>query len=51
MNTGEEDLVYYVIADNPQVDIVHYPDSDKWGSMPQRIFFQMQPVDYYEGEE
>src|SRR4051812_37605884 len=30
INPGEEDLVYYVIADNPLGDNCYYPDSDKW---------------------
>ena len=30
INTGEEPLVFYVIADNPLADPCYYPDSDKW---------------------
>ena len=29
-NAGEEDFVYYVIADNPRGDSCFYPDSGKW---------------------
>src|SRR5436853_540089 len=29
-NAGEEDLVYYVVADNPLGDGCYYPDSGKW---------------------
>src|SRR6266568_3253855 len=29
-NAGEEDFVYYVIADNPRGDSCFYPDSDKF---------------------
>lgn len=29
-NQGTEDLVYYVIADNPIGDSCYYPDSGKW---------------------
>src|SRR4051794_1305584 len=29
-NAGEEDFVYYVIADNPRGDMCHYPDSGKF---------------------
>ncbi len=50
-NTGSEDLVYYVIADNPPAEIGFYPDTQKWGIIPQRKFFRMQEADYYEGEE
>src|SRR5262245_42814904 len=29
-NTGTEDLVFYVIADNPLGESCYYPDSKKW---------------------
>ena len=51
INTGKEDLVYYLIADNPPVDIFHYPDSDKWGFRPPGKFFKMTEQPYYQGEE
>ncbi len=51
INTGGEDLVYYIIANNPVADISHYPDSDKWYIMPQGICFRLSPADYYDGEE
>jgi uncharacterized cupin superfamily protein len=50
-NHGAEDLVYYVIADNPPSDITHYPDSKKWTIKPQLKCFEMTEVDYYKGEE
>ncbi len=50
-NTGTEDLLYYVIADNPQADMGHYPDSGKWFAKPQRKAFEMTEVEYYKGEE
>jgi len=50
-NTGEEDLVYYLIATNQDTEVVHYPDSNKWGIKPQRIWGKFQEVDYWEGEE
>lgn len=50
-NEGAGDLLYYVIADNPEADISYYPDSDKWMIKPQRKWFRLQEVDYYEGEE
>jgi uncharacterized cupin superfamily protein len=50
-NTGDSDLVYYVIADNPPADVGFYPDSQKWTIKPQRKYFKMQEVEYYEGEE
>jgi uncharacterized cupin superfamily protein len=50
-NTGAEDLVYLVIADNPRADVIHYPDSGKLGIKPQRQFFTPQATDYFAGEE
>jgi uncharacterized cupin superfamily protein len=51
MNTGEVDLEYLLIADNPAVDIWHYPDSDKWGYRPAGGIFRKIPADYHLGEE
>jgi uncharacterized cupin superfamily protein len=51
INTGDEDLVYYLVADNPPVDYWHYPDSGKWGLRAPRHFFRIGEVDYYDGEE
>lgn len=50
-NHGTEDLVYYIIADNPRSDVGTYPDSGKWFVKPQRKSFEMTEVDYYKGEE
>lgn len=50
INTGDEDLVYWLVADNPPVDYCYYPDSDKWGIMGRGIF-RRQDVDYWVGEE
>lgn len=50
-NEGVEDLVYYVIADNPPCDVFYYPDSDKYGMRTDLKFFKMTETDYYEGEE
>src|ERR1700746_3960172 len=30
INNGEQDLVVYVVADNPIGESSHYPDSNKW---------------------
>jgi uncharacterized cupin superfamily protein len=51
INTGKKDLVFYVVADNPPVDIFHYPDTGKWGFRPQGKFFRMTEADYWDGEE
>jgi len=47
-NTGVDDLVYYVIADNPMAEVTHYPETGKWSIKPQRKFFEMCEVDYFE---
>jgi len=37
VNDGSEDLVIYVVADNPLGESVYYPDSNKWGvQMPEK---------------
>lgn len=51
INTGRRPLVYYIIADNPPVDIFYYPDTGRWGMRPQGKFFRMTEVPYFEGEE
>ena len=53
-NTGEEDFVYYVIADNPRGDSCYYPDSGKWAvpwDGPEEAIVEGKVADYYEGEE
>lgn len=51
-NDGAEDLVLYVVADNPIGESCHYPDSGKWfvGS-PERRLIRSAPLDYFDGEE
>ena len=46
-----DELVFYLIADNPPVDYWHYPDSNKWGLREPRMFFRPNKVEYYDGEE
>ena len=51
---GEEDFVYYVIADNPRGDMCHYPDSGKfavWKEGNEEVIVKAQEADYFEGEE
>jgi uncharacterized cupin superfamily protein len=50
-NTGETDLLYFLVADNPPVDYWHYPDSGKWGLRAPRMFFRPTALDYWDGEE
>jgi mannose-6-phosphate isomerase-like protein (cupin superfamily) len=47
-NTGTEDLVYYVIADNPYSEVVYYPERQTWGIKPHRKHFEMKEVDYFQ---
>jgi uncharacterized cupin superfamily protein len=52
INDGSEDLVLYVVADNPMGESCHYPDSDKWiVRSPERRLIRSEPLDYYDGEE
>ncbi|MAF09916.1 cupin [Candidatus Poribacteria bacterium] len=48
-NTGEDDLVVQIIADNPPADYCNYPDSGKWAAAGK--VFRMQETVYYDGEE
>ena len=49
--SATEDLLFYLVADNPPVDYWHYPDSGKWGLREARKFFRTQEADYWDGEE
>ena len=51
INTGEVDLEFFLVADNPPVDYWYYPDSKKWGLPAPRMFFRPEPLDYHYGEE
>jgi len=53
-NAGEEDFVYYVIADNPRGDSCHYPDSGKfavWKEGMDEVIVNGKETDYFDGEE
>jgi uncharacterized cupin superfamily protein len=50
-NTGTEDLHYFLVADNPPLDLFHYPDSGKWGHSAPRKIFRATDADYWDGEE
>jgi uncharacterized cupin superfamily protein len=51
-NNGTEDLVVYVVADNPMGESTHYPDSKKWCvRSPERRLIRSESLDYYDGEE
>jgi len=53
VNPGEQDLVYYVIADNPFGTTCYYPDSKKWlvGQPSDRVVLKGVETDYYDCEE
>ena len=51
-NDSAEDLVLYVVADNPLGESCHYPDSGKWlVRSPERRLLRSDPLEYYDGEE
>jgi uncharacterized cupin superfamily protein len=52
-NSGEDDLVYYIIADNPLGDQCYYPDSGKfsvWKEGAEEVIVKGRETDYFEGE-
>ena len=53
MNDGDqEDLVLYVVADNPIGESCYYPDSQKWlVRSPERRLLRGASLDYFDGEE
>jgi uncharacterized cupin superfamily protein len=51
-NDGGQDLVVYVVADNPIGESNYYPDSKKWNvRSPERRILRSEGLDYYDGEE
>ena len=58
-NAGNEDFVYYVIADNPRSggatgDSCYYPDSGKWAvtkDASEELIVKGTEGDYFDGEE
>ncbi len=54
-NSGDVDLIYYVIADNPIGESGYYPDSGKWKvnktSAADRVVIKGGEADYFDGEE
>jgi uncharacterized cupin superfamily protein len=52
MNDSSEELIIYVIADNPIGESCYYPDSEKWlVRSPERRLFRGEKLEYYDGEE
>lgn len=51
-NNGMEDLIIFVVADNPLGETCHYPDSGKWSvPLPESRLVRSEALDYYDGEE
>jgi uncharacterized cupin superfamily protein len=51
-NNGSEDLILYVVADNPIGESTYYPDSKKWGvRLPERRLLRSEALEFYDGEE
>ena len=47
-----ENLVFFVVADNPLGESCHYPDSGKWlVRSPERRLLRSESLDYFDGEE
>ena len=47
-----EDLVVYIVADNPIGETCHYPDSGKWlVRSPSHALIRSEPLNYFDGEE
>lgn len=52
LNDGLEDLVVYVIADNPIGESDYFPDSNKCTvRVPEYMIIRAEALDYYDGEE
>jgi uncharacterized cupin superfamily protein len=52
INDSSDDLILYVIADNPIGESCYYPDSGKWlVRSPERRLLRGEALDYFDGEE
>lgn len=52
LNDSSEDLLLFVVADNPIGESAYYPDSKKWlVRSPERRLMRGDSLDYYDGEE
>jgi uncharacterized cupin superfamily protein len=51
-NDSAQDLVLFVVADNPIGESCHYPDSKKWlVRSPEGRLMRGEALEYYDGEE
>jgi len=52
VSDSKEDLVLYVVADNPIGESCHFPDSQKWMvRSPERRLIRSEALEYFDGEE
>jgi uncharacterized cupin superfamily protein len=52
INNGSEDLIIYVVADNPVGESSYFHDSKKWlVRSPERRLLRSEGLDYYDDEE
>jgi uncharacterized cupin superfamily protein len=52
INDSSQDLILYVVADNPIGESTYYPDSNRWGvRSPERRLIRSEPLEDYDGEE
>ncbi|HEY3914556.1 MAG TPA: dimethylsulfonioproprionate lyase family protein [Verrucomicrobiae bacterium] len=52
INSSQDDLLVYVVADNPIGESSHYPDSGKWlVRSPESRLIRSEPLNYHDGEE
>ena len=51
-NDASQDIILYIVADNPIGESCYYPDSKKWMvRSPERRLIRSEPLDYYDSEE
>lgn len=52
INDGLDDMIVYVVADNPIGESCHYPDSNKWlVRSPESRLIRSEPLKDWDGEE
>ncbi|HWM24016.1 MAG TPA: cupin domain-containing protein [Chthoniobacterales bacterium] len=52
INDGSEDLVLYVVADNPIAESSYFHDRKKWlVRLPERAMIRSENLEYYDAEE
>lgn len=52
INNSSEDMIVYVVTDDPVGESSYMPDSGKWlVRSPERRLIRSEPIDYFDGEE